>query len=314
MRREYPPHVEAGIRKGAKLEYWTIAWVATVVPLMFLVMGSSQAMKTVWIEDMLGFVPPVVYLISVRLERQPPTEKFPAGFDRVNSLAFAVSAAALALMGAYLLVESGMTLAMKEHATVGTTRLFGRDIWLGWPMILVLLWSTIPSMILGRLKLPVAREINDKVLHTDAEMQKADWMTGIAAIGGIVGIGFGFWWADAAAAGFISLGIIHDGMKELRSATAELVDGAPRKLEEDVVAPEAEALRRVLEQRFGGSVVRLRESGRLIHAQVVSASPEEELDLAALWPGDPSRNWRLAQVSFVPEAATAPSAAPPPPG
>lgn len=99
MRREYPPHVEDGIRKGARLEYWTIAWLATVVPLMFVVMGSSQAMKTVWIEDMLGFIPPIVYLISIRLERHKPTKNFPAGFDRVNSLAFVVSAVALTAMG-----------------------------------------------------------------------------------------------------------------------------------------------------------------------------------------------------------------------
>jgi cobalt-zinc-cadmium efflux system protein len=303
MSRDYPPHVEAGIRKGAKLEYWTIAWVATVVPLMAIVMGSSQAMKTVWIEDMLGFLPPIVYLISVRLERQEPTEKFPAGFDRVNSLAFVISAAALALMGTYLLVEAVMTLAMKEHATVGSTRLFGRDIWLGWPMILVLLWSTIPSMILGRLKLPIAREINDKVLHTDAQMQKADWMTGLAAIVGVLGIGFGYWWTDAAAAGFIAFGIIKDGVTQLRSSTAELVDGTPRKLEEDEIAPEAKALRKALEDRFPGSVVRLRETGRYIHAEVCGVEPKGSHDLKALWPGAKKRAWRLAQLSFVPPGA-----------
>lgn len=300
MRREYPPHVEAGIRKGARLEYWTIAWVATVVPLMALVVGSSQAMKTVWIEDMLGFIPPIVYLISIRLERRPPSPKFPAGFDRVNSLAFVISAAALALMGTYLLIEAVMTLAMKEHATVGTIRLLGRDVWLGWVMIPVLLWSTIPSMILGRLKQPVAREINDKVLHTDAQMQKADWMTGLAAIGGVIGIGLGFWWADAAAAGFISFGIIRDGFAELRSATAELVDGAPRALESGDIAPEAEELREVLEARFPGADVKLRETGRLIRAQVICAAPQEEVDLKAIWPGRPDRSWRLAQLSFAP--------------
>jgi cation diffusion facilitator family transporter len=300
VRREYPPHVEEGIRKGARLEYWTLAWLVTVVPLMFIVMGSSQAMKTVWIEDMLGFIPPTVYLISARFERREPSEKFPAGFDRVNSLAFIISAVALTLMGAYLLFEAVMTLAMKEHPTVGTTRLFGRDIWLGWPMIAVLLWSTIPSMILGRLKHPVARTIHDKILHTDAKMQKADWMTGLAAIAGVIGIGLGFWWADAAAAGFISFGILHDGISELRASTAELVDGAPRKLEEDVVAPEAKALRRVLELHFPDSEVRLRETGRLIRAQVACAAPTEKVDLDALWPGDPDRSWRFAQLSFVP--------------
>jgi divalent metal cation (Fe/Co/Zn/Cd) transporter len=225
MSRHFPPHVEAGIARARKLEYWTLAWLVTVVPLMALVVGSSQAMKTVWIEDMLGFIPPIVFLVSARLERKEPTDAFPFGFDRVNSAAFVVSAVALTLMGLYLLFEAVMTLAMAEHPTVGTMRVLGRDIWMGWPMIAVLLWSTVPSMILGRLKVPIARTINDKVLHTDADMQKADWMTGLAAIAGVIGIGFGLWWADAAAAGLISFGILNDGISGLRASTAELVDG-----------------------------------------------------------------------------------------
>ncbi|HLL59565.1 MAG TPA: cation diffusion facilitator family transporter [Allosphingosinicella sp.] len=298
MTGNYPPHVEAGIRTGKRLEYWTIAWLVTVVPLMALVVGPSQAMKTVWIEDMLGFVPPIVYLISVRLEKKAPTRAFPYGFDRVNSLAFIMSAVALTSMGAYLLFEAVMTLSTQEHPTVGTMRLFGRDIWMGWPMIAVLLWSTIPSMILGWLKLPVARAINDKVLHTDADMQKADWMTGFAAIGGVIGIGFGLWWADALAAGLISLGILRDGITELRASTAELVDGAPRKLEKDEIADEAEQLRDELERLFPGAEVRLRETGRVIRAQVTARPPDLPVDLQALWPGDPDRSWRLAQLSF----------------
>jgi cation diffusion facilitator family transporter len=305
MTGRYPPEVEAGIRKGKKLEYWTIAWLITVVPLMFLVMGSSQAMKTVWIEDMLGFIPPIVYLISVRLERKQPTAPFPFGFDRVNSLAFVISAATLTLMGLYLLFEALMTLATAEHPTIGTVRPFGYDIWMGWPMIAVLLWSTIPSMILGRMKLPVARAINDKVLHTDANMQKADWMTGLAAIAGVIGIGFGFWWADAVAAGLISFGILHDGITELRASSAELVDGAPRKLEKDEVAEEANLLKDALERRFPGGEVRLRETGRVIRAQISCLAPDTTIDLESLWPGTPDRSWRFAQLSFVPPGSEA---------
>ena len=299
MTRHYLPHVGAGIGRAGKLEYWTVGWRVTVVVLMALVMGSSQAMKTVWIEDMLGFIPPIVFLVSARLERKEPTDAFPYGFDRVNSAAFVVSAVALTLMGLYLLFEAVTTLAKAEHPTVGTMRLFGRDIWMGWPMIAVLLWSTIPSMILGRLKLPIAREINDKVLHTDADMQKADWMTGLAAIVGVIGIGFGYWWADALAAGLISIGILHDGISGLRASTAEIVDGAPRKLEKDEIADEAQRLKDELERTFPGAKVRMRETGRVIRAEVTARPPDLPIDLEALWPGDPHRAWRLAQLSFV---------------
>jgi divalent metal cation (Fe/Co/Zn/Cd) transporter len=191
---------------------------------------------------------------------------------------------------------------MKEHPTVGTMRAFGRDIWMGWPMIAVLLWSSIPSMILGHLKLPVARAINDKVLHTDADMQKADWMTGVAAIGGVIGIGFGLWWADAAAAGLISFGILKDGITGVRAATAELIDGAPRKLDKDEVSNEAQELKDELERLFPGARVRLRETGRVIHAQVTARPPELPIDLPTIWPGDRNRAWRFAQLAFVPSA------------
>jgi divalent metal cation (Fe/Co/Zn/Cd) transporter len=302
MNNTYPPHVKAGIERAKKLEYWTIAWLATVVPAMALVVGSSQAMKTVWMEDMLGFIPPIAFLVSERLERKSASSAFPFGFDRVGGIAFVISAVALTMMGVYLLFEAAMTLAFAEHATVGTMRFFGRDVWMGWPMIAVLLWSTIPSMILGRMKLPVAKTINDKVLHTDAEMQKADWMTGIAAIAGVLGIGLGHWWMDAAAAGLISFGIIKDGLTELRSATAELVDGAPRALDSDAVADEAKQLKSELSRRFGGAPVRLRETGRVIQAEVAAAAPKTIPDLAAIWPGETDRAWRFAQLSFVPGA------------
>jgi divalent metal cation (Fe/Co/Zn/Cd) transporter len=298
----YPEHVKAGIARARKLELWTIAWLATVVPLMALVVGSSQAMKTVWVEDMLGFIPPTAFLLSTHLEKKGASAAFPFGFDRANGIAFVISAAALTLMGAYLLFESVMTLAMAEHPTVGTMRAFGRDIWMGWPMIAVLLWSTIPSMILGRMKLPIAKTINDKVLHTDAEMQKADWMSGLAGMAGVIGIGLGFWWADAAAAGLISFSILKDGISSLRAATAELADGAPRDLEKDVVAQEARALKKVLTQRFSGVDVRLRETGRVIHAEIAGSPPKTIPPLPELWPGDQDRAWRLAQLSFVPPA------------
>ena len=300
MSTRYPAHVKAGIAKARKLEFWTIGWLVTVVPLMALVVGSSQAMKTVWIEDMLGFIPPIAFLVSEHLERKPASSSFPFGFDRANGVAFVISAVALTLMGVYLLYEAVMTLVMREHPTVGTMRAFGRDIWMGWPMIAVLLWSTVPSMILGRMKQPVARTINDKVLHTDAEMQKADWMTGIAAIAGVIGIGFGLWWADAAAAGFISFGIVKDGISELRAATAELVDGAPRALESDVVSDEAKLLKKELARLYPNASVRLRETGRVIHAQVAGETPTETPPLATIWPGEPNRAWRFAQLSFVP--------------
>ena len=303
MRTAIPPEIEADLRQARRLELWTIAWMISIITLIGLVMGSSQAMKTAWIEDVLSLVPSLVFLLAIHFERKPPTARFPYGYHRVNSLAFLVAAVALAGMGAVLLAESAVSLFRAEHVTIPPVRLFGEEIWLGWLMVAALAYSTIPPVILGRMKLPLARRLQDEVLHTDALMQKADWMTGLAGIAGVIGIGLGYWWADAVAAGIISFSILHDGVTALRLAVAELADGAPRELGSNRLEEEAGALKARLLELYPGADVRLRDSGRYILAQVGGVEPPDRVDLDALWPGRPERGWRFAQLSFAPPEA-----------
>jgi cobalt-zinc-cadmium efflux system protein len=192
--------------------------------------------------------------------------------------------------------------------TIPPVRLLGEEIWLGWLMVAALAYSIVPPVILGRMKLPLARRLQDEVLHTDALMQKADWMTGLAGIAGIVGIGLGYWWADSVAAGLISFSILHDGITALRVAVAELADGAPRELGSTELEKEAGALRARLLELYPGAEVRLRDSGRFILAQVCGVSPPGTVDLDSIWPGKPERRWRFAQLSFAPKAADEASA------
>lgn len=225
-----PEEIREPFRRAKKLEWWTLFWIGTVIVAMFLTMGGSQAMRSALFEDLLSLVPAVTFLIAARFEPKPPTEKFPFGFVRVNSLAFLVAAVALTAVGGFLIYESATTLLEREHPTVAPVMIAGHSIWLGWLMIAALIYSIIVPMIIGRMKLPVAEGLYDKVLHTDALMQKADWQTGIAGIVGILGIYFGYWWADSAAALFIAFSILRDGLSNMGKASAELLDGAPRDL------------------------------------------------------------------------------------
>ena len=224
-----PAAIADDVRHGERLEWWTLGWMISVVVVMWLVMGSSQAMKAAVIEDVLSLVPAIVFLLSIHWERKHPNQRFPFGYRRANSLAFLVAATALLSVGGFLAYESVTTLVRQEHPTVGGITLFGQTIWLGWLMIAALAYSVVPPMILGHIKHPIATRIRDKVLHTDALMQKADWQTGLAGIAGIIGISLGWWWADAAAALFISLSIIKDAIGALEKAVAELLDGPPAR-------------------------------------------------------------------------------------
>lgn len=301
MSDHLPPHLRAVRRRAERLEYWSIGWTITVIVVMGAAMGSSQTMKTAWIEDCLSLIPPIVFLVSARIERWPATSRFPNGFARVPSLAFAIAAAALAALGATLLADSAMALLAQEHATIAALEVFGLEIWLGWIMVAAQVYSIVVPIVLGRLKLPLARQLCDKTLYTDAMTQKANWMTGVAGIGGVIGIGLGYWWADAAAAGLIALDILNDGVRALRAASAELIDGAPRALDGPQVAEDARAVHAALDARFPGARIHLRQTGRVMAAQVEGAvPPAERLDPATFWPNEPERAWRLDHVSFIP--------------
>ena len=124
-----------------------------------------------------------------------------------------LSATALLSIGSFMAYEAVMGLLKMEHPSIGAISVFGVELWLGWVMLAALAYSAIPPVILGRMKKPIAEKIEDKVLFTDAQTQKADWQTALAGMVGVVGIGLGIWWADAAAALFISLSILRDGWK-----------------------------------------------------------------------------------------------------
>jgi cobalt-zinc-cadmium efflux system protein len=300
MKRRIPEQVRADLDKAQRLAWWTLFWMSTVVLAMWLAMGSSQAMKTALIEDLLSLIPAAVFLIALRFERKTANAAFPFGYDRVQSLASLIAAVALCGVGGLLIFDSVASLVLGKRPAMLPVEILGHQVWQRWLMIGGLLYSVAPPVILGHLKEPLARRLRDEVLDTDAMMQKADWMTGLAGVLGVLGVGLGFWWADAAAAAFISFSILKDGITSLRVATAELVDGTPRRLGGTELARDAVALRKALQERYPAAEIRLRATGRYIHAEVCGALPAFPPDFADVWQGDPEHAWRLAQISFVP--------------
>lgn len=293
---EIPDEIAEKLARARRLEWWTIFFLATIVAVMYFALGSSQAMRTAWIEDILSLVPPILFLAATHFERKEPTWRYPYGFHRAGSLAFFVAACALCAMGGILLYEAAMTLVTAEHPTVGSVRLWGHEVWLGWPMIAALAYSAVPPVILGRMKKELGKELHDKVLHTDAQMNAADWKTAVAGIAGLLGLYLGFWWTDAAAAGLISFSILKDGVTSGRIALAELIDGAPRSLDSRELEPVAERIREGLEQRYPDADIRVRQSGRFIRAVVGSNDTHPTRALARDLAGA-DEGWRLIEIS-----------------
>lgn len=269
-RHEMPPEVEQLHRRAVRLERWTLAYLISAIALMGLVLGQSQAMKAAWVEDLLSLLPAIAFLVASRFRERPADQRFPYGFHRVVSAAYLIASFALLVMGVLLFADSGWRLATRERPSIGLVEVFGVQVWLGWPMIAALVWSAVPAVVLGRRKLPLASRLHDKVLYADAQMNRADWLTAVAAIVGVLGIGAGVWWADAVAAVLISLDVTRDGLRNVKAAFADLMDRVPTSpgTQEplDLVAQVEQHVRSLPWVRE--AEIRLREHGHLVTGEV----------------------------------------------
>ena len=266
---ELPERQAKVLHRAIRLEWITIGFLAVTVTLVFLVLGSSQAMKAAWIEDLLSFIPPIAFLIAVRINRKLPTKRHPYGFHRSVGVGHLVAAVALATMGTYLIVDSTIGLVAAEHPTIGTVEILGSTIWLGWLMIAVMAVTALPPVFIGRIKLKLAEDLHNKVLYADADMNKADWMTALGSIIGVTGIGIGLWWLDAAAAIFIAASILWDGIRNLRAALADLMDERATTFDDKKPHPVAarvdDYLRALPWVAAAGS--RMRDEGHVFHIE-----------------------------------------------
>ena len=279
---ELPKDKQNARTRAVRLSWITILFFASAVTLVYLALGSSQAMKAAWVEDMLAFVPPAAFLIADRIRFRSPNDDYPYGYHRSISIAYVIASTALLLLGLLILEDSVSKLIAVEHPPIGLVQPFGQQIWLGWIMIAVLTYTMVPAVILGRLKVPLAKELHDKVLFADAQMNKADWMTAGAAILGVLGIRFGLWWADPIAAIVISADIVRDGVRNIRAGMATLMDKRPQRVDDEGIDPLPARLESAIKELdwVSDARVRLREQGHVFYGDVLVV-PQDQRDLVA---------------------------------
>jgi cation diffusion facilitator family transporter len=302
---ELPPEQQRERRRAIRLERISLVVQLSVVVVLYLALGQSQAMKAAWIDDLLSLVPPAAFLVAAHFEEKPPNRRFPYGHYRAITSAFLIASVVLAWVGASLLYDSAKKLVTQERTSIGMVELLGHQFWLGWLMLAALAYSIVSEAILGYVKVPLARRLHDKVLYADAAMNRAGWKSESAAAVGIIGIGFGYWWTDAVAASLIAIDILHDGWRNLRQAFSDLMDASPRRVGSDELDPLPAQLRQTLEELdwVERAAVRLREEGHVLAGEAFVVTRERgdltmhiELAVQKLKQLD----WRLYDLTIMP--------------
>lgn len=303
-RTDLPAAQQRALRSAIRWEWFTIGYTSVTIVLIALVVGGSQAMKTAWIEDMLSLIPQLSFLVALLFIRRHPTRSFPFGMHRVMGVGHLVAGIALLAVGGNLAVESTINLVLGEHPAIGTVRVFGHTVWLGWFMVAVMTVTVVGPFFYGHAKAKLAPQLHNKLLYADADMAKADWTTTVASVVGVLGIGVGWWWLDGAAALFISLGIVWDGYRNTRAALRDLIDQSARTVDDAHPHPLIARIVAELERQpwVSRAGVRMRDMGQVFHVEAFVVPRGRSISVARL---DRARNeiaelhWTMQDVSIV---------------
>ena len=305
-RADLPPEQAQALRKAIRWEWFTIAYTSVTIFVLALVVGNSQAMRTAWIEDMLSLIPQFAFLIALLFVRRRPTRTHPYGMHRAMGIGHLVAGVALFVVGANLAVESALGLIAGEHPTIGTVQIFGQTIWLGWLMVTVMAVIVVgPIFFYGPAKAKLAPVLHNKLLYADADMAKADWQTTVASIVGVLGVGVGAWWLDGAAAVFISLGIIWDGIRNTKAAVVDLMDERARTYDSKEPHPLAGDIVKYLRAQswVRDAAVRLRDQGQVFHVEAFVVPRRGKVitrQLTATAEGIAALDWKVQDVVIMP--------------
>lgn len=253
---------DKGIR-AAQLGVFVNALLA-VAKLLAGVIGNSYALIADAVESGTDIFSSLIVMSGLRFARRDPTDDFPFGFGRAETLA--TSVVALMLLGAAvgIAIESVREILTPHHLPAP------------WTLAVLATVVTIKWLI-GRWVQNVGTEIGSRAVEADAWHHLSDAFTSTAAF---IGISIALWggkgwepaddWAALVAAGVIA----YNGLAMLRPALRDLMDATPggdivtriRTIAEGV--PDVLAIEKLL----------VRRSGMVYHVAIhVQASPKMAL-------------------------------------
>ena len=211
------------------------------------VVGNSYALIADGVESMLDVVSGAIVAGSLKIAAQPPSEKYPYGYGKVEPAAALVIATSLMAAAVGIAIQSIREIRIPHHAPAPFT-------------LIVLVAVVVIKEALFRFLKRTGDSIDSNAMRTDAWHHRSDSLTSAAAFIGIsialVG-GEGYEPADDCAALFAAGVIFINGVLLLRKAWRDIMDAS---LPEHVVEQIREIAARV-DGVSGIDMCRVRKSG-----------------------------------------------------
>jgi cation diffusion facilitator family transporter len=243
------PQIRASATKGIRA---TLAAVLVSVGLGAIkivagIVGNSYALIADGVESLLDVVSGLVVAGSLKIAAQPPDERYPFGYGKVEPVAALVISTVLLAAAVGIAIQSVLEIRTPHHAPAPFTLI-----------VLVLVVAT--KELLFRFLFRTGDSIDSSAMRTDAWHHRSDSLTSLAAFIGIVialAGGQGYEQADDWAALFAAGVIAFNGVGLFRSAWREIMDVS---LPESVIDDIRETSRRVAGVA-GIDMCRVRKSG-----------------------------------------------------
>ncbi|KAH7313404.1 cation efflux family-domain-containing protein [Stachybotrys elegans] len=245
----------------------------------------------------------ILTLATVSVSLKPPSDQFPMGFGKIESLGSLGVSGMLLIGGCYMGWESALSLYahfnpeaahhIMEHVGHGHSHSHGaanlgipsvHAAWLAGGTILIKEW-------LYRATMKVAKERKSSVLASNAVHHRVDSLTGIVTLAAIVGANAleNAAWLDPVGGLLISILVIHAGFGNTLSALYELVD---QSIDGEVKTSIRRHTQRALANIKDGHEVELRD------VQGVKSGQNYLVDLEISVPG----SWTLDNIKEVEDA------------
>jgi divalent metal cation (Fe/Co/Zn/Cd) transporter len=187
------------LKSALRLSYFTIAWngAAGVAALVAAIIASSPALAAFALNALLDSSASAVLVWRFRTEQRDPSAA-----ERLERRAHGWIAAAMVVVGLYIIVEALRALIGGSHAEESAL-----GVVLAALSLAVLPW-------LGRRKLRVARGLSSGALRGDGILTlAAAALAAITLAALLVNSALGWWWADPAAALVIGAALATEGLR-----------------------------------------------------------------------------------------------------